>query len=223
MTKLRTILAVTAILLVAGAAAIYVFPRPALAQGQNATVLTSVSCDCQEASFGDLTTDALQAAGGADIAFVAAISLRPGALPPGSLTKDRVVTLLANPDEVWAVSRLTGAQVRGALELAVRAWPLPNNAFLQVAGLSFDYSASAPALSRVKAVRVGAGTLSDQATYTVAMPLSLAKGGSGFFKVFTKEAIIRQGTSSLADTIVSYAAGQGSVTYTGVGRIVALP
>lgn len=223
MKELRAVPAVVAAVLAIGMAVIYVFPRPAQAEGQNTAPLTAVGCDCQETSFGDLVADALRGAGGADIAFVGAISFRPGVLAPGPLTKERVATLLANPDEVWAVSRLTGAQVRAALEHAVRTAPLPNNAFLQVAGLSFDYNASAPAQQRVKAVRVGSGTLSDGASYTVAMPLSLAKGGSGFFKVFTKEAIIRQGETSLADAVVAYAAQQGNVTYTGTGRINAQP
>jgi len=223
MTKLKMILIATAVVLAVGVAAIYILPRPALAQGQSSTPLMALSCDCQEASFGDLAADAVRAAGGADIAFVGAISFRPGTLTPGALTKERVATLLANPDEVWAVSRLTGAQVRAALEHSVRTAPLPNNAFLQVAGLSFDYSSAAPQLQRVRAVQVGMGALSDAGTYNVAMPLSLAKGGSGYFKIFTKDAITRQGETSLADAIVSYAAQQGSVVYTGMGRINVVP
>jgi len=144
-------------------------------------------------------------------------------LTPGPLNKERVSTLLANPDEVWAVSRLTGAQVKAALEHSVRTAPLPNNAFLQVAGLSFDYSTAAPQLERVRAVRVGMGALSDAGSYTVAMPLSLAKGGSGYFKIFTKEAIIRQGETSLADVVVNFASQQGSVMYMGTGRINVVP
>jgi 5'-nucleotidase/UDP-sugar diphosphatase len=223
MTKLKTILIAMAVVLAVGVAAIYILPRPALAQGQNSAPLMALSCDCQETSFGDLATDAVLAAGGADIAFVGAISFRPGTLTPGALTKERVATLLANPDEVWAVSRLTGAQVQAALEHSVRTAPLPNNAFLQVAGLSFDYSAAAPQHQRVRAVRVGMGTLSDTATYSVAMPLSLAKGGSGYFKIFTKDAITSQGQTSLVDAIVSYAAQQGNVMYTGMGRINVVP
>jgi len=204
-------------------AAIYILPRPAQAQGQNAVPLMAVSCDCQESSFGDLAADAVRAAGGADLAFVGAISFRPGVLAPGPVTKERVAALLANPDEVWAVSRLSGVQVRAALEHSVRTAPLPNNAFLQVAGLTFDYSATAPQHQRVRAVRVGMGTLSDAGTYTVAMPLSLAKGGSGYFKIFTKDAIIRQGETSLSDAIVTFAGGQGSIMYTGTGRINVVP
>jgi 2',3'-cyclic-nucleotide 2'-phosphodiesterase (5'-nucleotidase family) len=183
----------------------------------------TATCDCQESSFGDLTADAIRAAGNADLAFVGAISFRGGSLPPGPVTVERVSTLLANPGEKWAVSRLTGAQIRSALEHAVRTAPLPNNSFLQVSGLSFQYSTSAKRDQRVQSVSVGAAPLSDAATYTVAMPLSLAKGGSGFFKFFDKEAIQSEGNSSLAEAIVDYARRQGNIAYTGVGRITALP
>lgn len=223
MTWTKPVIIGAALVLAVGAVSTFILPRPALAEGQNSTPLAAMSCDCQEASFGDLAADAVRAAGGADIALLGAISFRPGMLTPGPLTKERVSTLLANPDEVWAVSRLTGAQVKAALEHSVRTAPLPNNAFLQVAGLVFDYSTAAPQLERVRAVRVGFGTLSDTASYTVAMPLSLAKGGSGYFKIFTKEAIIRQGETSLADVVVNYAGQQGSVMYTGTGRINIVP
>lgn len=223
MTKLRAVLLGIGVLVLAGVALVLVLPRPVLAQGQTATPLNTAICDCQESSFGDLTADAIRAAGNADIGFVAAISFRGGTMAPGPIITDRVAALLANPNELWAVSRLTGAQIRGALEHAVRTAPLPNNSFLQVSGLAVDYSASAPRDQRVRSVRVGMGQLSDTATYTVAMPLSLAKGGSGFFKFFAKEAIASQGTTGLAQAIVDYAGRQGTVSYTGVGRINAQP
>ena len=220
MTKLRATLLGSGVVVAAGVlAAVLIWPRPVQAQGQAATPLATAMCDSQECSFGDLAADAVRAAGNADIGFVAAISLRSGTLAPGPITADRVTPLLANPNEGWAVSRLTGAQIRDALEHAVRTAPLPSNSFLQVSGLSFDYSASAPRDQRVKAVRAGLGELSDSATYTVAMPLSLAKGGSGFFKFFTKEAITSQGNTGLAEVIVDYAGRQGTISYTGVGRI----
>jgi hypothetical protein len=105
----------------------------------------------------------------------------------------------------------------------VRTAPLPNNGFLQVSGLAFSYSQSGGRAQRVQSVSVGGAALSDGATYTVAMPLSLAKGGSGFFKFFTKNAIQTEGTTSLAAAVVDFAGRQGNVSYTGTGRIVAAP
>lgn len=212
------------LLLVAGlTTGILLLPRPAQAQGQSAAPLSTATCDTQEASFGDLAADALRASGNAQIALVGAISFRAGTLPPGPLGLKRVSTLLTNPDETWAVSRLTGAQIRAALEHSVRTAPLPNNGFLQVSGLTLSYSQSGGRAQRVQSVSVGGAALSDGVTYTVAMPLSLAKGGSGFFKFFTKDAIVTEGTTSLAAAIVDFAGRQGNVSYAGSGRIVAVP
>ena len=211
------------VLLLAGVTLAILLARPAQAQGQAATPLVVGACDCQESSFGDLTADSLRAAGNADLGLIGSISFRTGTVAPGPVTADRVSALLANPDETWAVSRLTGAQLRAALEHAVRTAPLPNSSFLQVSGLAFTYGQSAPRDQRVSSVAVGGAPLSDGATYTVAMPLSLAKGGSGFFKFFTKEAIVTQGTTSLAAAVADYAQRQGTVSYTGTGRITAAP
>ncbi|MGE5532480.1 MAG: 5'-nucleotidase C-terminal domain-containing protein [Bacteroidota bacterium] len=222
MKKVRVaIIGGASVLLLAGLMVALLLPRPVQAQGTAGTALTSGTCDCSESSFGDLAADAVRSAGNADIGLLPAISFRPGTIPPGPITADRVGGLLANPTEVWAVSRLTGAQVKGALEHAVRAAPLPNNSFLQVSGIAFTYSQSGERDQRVTSVTVGGAPLSDSATYTVAMPLSLAKGGSGFFKVFTKDAIVTTGATSLAQAIVAYAQVQGTVSYTGTGRITA--
>lgn len=210
-------------LVLTGLGLAFLLARPAAAQGQAATALVVGSCDCAESSFGDLAADALRAAGGANIGLLGAISFHPGTLPPGPVTADGISQLLANPDEVWAVSHLTGVQIRSGLEHAVRTAPLPNSSFLQVAGLTVTYSQSAARDQRVSSVLVGGAPLDENATYTVAMPLSLAKGGSGFFKFFTKEAIVTQGTTSLAAAIADFAQQQGTVSYPGTGRINAQP
>lgn len=224
MTRVKIAVATGGLLMAGAVVALVVFYSPAAnAQGQAATPLTSAVCGCQETSFGDLTADAVRDSAGAQVALVAGISFKSGTLPPGPITLERVSELLANPDEVWAVSQLKGSQLRGALEHSVRSAPLPNLAFLQVSGLTFSYSQSGPRDQRVQAVQVGGAPLDDNATYLVAMPLSLAKGGSGYFRFFTKEAIQRQGTAGLGAVVVAYADKRGTVTYTGTGRITANP
>jgi len=223
MKRSRVALLVAAVILAAVGSLIALLPQAAGAEGQTSTPLSTVNSDTQETSFGDLATDAIRDASGANIAFIGAITFKAGSLGVGLLTVDRISSLLGNPEEVWAVSRLKGSQIRGALEHSVHSAPLPNNAFLQVSGLTFEYSASAARGQRVKSIRVGPADLSDAADYTIAMPLSLAKGGSGYFRFFTKEAIEKEGTNGLAATIVAYAERRGSVSYSGFGRITAQP
>jgi 5'-nucleotidase / UDP-sugar diphosphatase len=223
MKTIRTILAAVigvGLLLVAYA---LLFQPPAEAEGQTNTTLTTAGSDIGETNFGDLTADAIRDAAGADLALVAAISFKTGSLGPGALTAERIGSLLANPDELWAVLRLKGGQIEDALEHSVRSAPQPASAFLQVSGLAFEYSVSAERGSRVRDVRVGTAGLNQHAEYTVAMPLSLAKGGSGYFTVFGRTVIERQGTVGLATTIAEYANRQGRVSYSGTGRITAQP
>lgn len=220
MRRLRLALLLAGVLVIGGGVVLVLAPRPAQAQGQSTTVLSNQNCDTQETSFGDLAADALRDASKAKVALVAAISfIKAGSLAPGPLSTDRVASMLANPGEVWAVSELSGAKLRDTLEHAVRSAPLPSTSFLQVSGLTFQYDPAAPRGQRVTSVLVGLDPLLSDATYRVAMPLSLAKGGSGYFTVFTAKDIKQQSQQSLADTIVQYAQNKGTVSPSGFGRI----
>lgn len=229
MKRLSAVLLVVGAVVAAVVAVVVLTPRPVRAQGQSSTPLATAHSDVQETSFGDLAADALREVREADVAVVAAISFirTEGSLDRGPVTAERVSSLLANPDEMWALCKLTGAQLRAALEHSVSSAPLPNTAFLQVsAGLQFEYAPAAPRGQRVLSVRVGFNDLDAAATYRVAMPLSLAKGGSGYFKIIRKEDILKQGdpkdpAQTLAATIVEYATKKGTVSPTGFGRITA--
>ena len=158
MTKLKLTVFMVGVLLAGATTLGLLAPRPAAAEGQCATPLSTTNGDTQETSFGDLTADALREASGANLALVAAISFKPGSLAAGPLTEARVGSLLANPEETWAVSRLKGSQIKAALENAVRSAPLPNTAFLQVSGLSFEFAVNGERGQRGRrAARPGAG------------------------------------------------------------------
>lgn len=122
---------------------------------------------------------------GADMAF----------LPAGLVKSVDAVTdlsqLMVYPTDTLSVVKLTGAQVRLALERSVSLAPLPSSAFLQLSGLTVTYSKSAAPDKRIISVQVGDSKLSDSATYQVAMPTTLARGGLGYFKVWDKSKIDR--------------------------------
>ena len=184
--------------------------------------ISSENAGKQETGFGDLIADALLDASNADIAFVAAVSLKPGAIPAGPISEEQISGLLQNPGEVWAVSKLTGAQVIAALENSLSRLPGTSSGFLQVAGIAVTYSADGPRNGRVQSVSVGAAPLNEQQTYRVAMPLSLAKGGSGYFVVFSASMIEGDpSTQSILDATTSMLMRMGSVTYDGRERLIA--
>ncbi len=187
--------------------------------GETTAPLTSANAQKQETTFGDLTADALCKAAGTAIALVPAVSFKSGTIPAGPVTKAKVKGLLTKPSEVWAVSRLSGAQLRQALERSVSRAPMPNAGFLQVSGISLTYNPKAPRDERVISLLASGSEVEPDAKYDVAMPLSLAKGGSGYFQVFEEGQIVTTGSDEMADLIVAYVDKKGTVSYTGQGRI----
>ena len=182
--------------------------------------LSSVSSDRQETSFGDLTADALCASANTTVALVTAVSFKPGAIPAQNPTQAQIAGLLQTPEETWAVSKLTGAQIRAALELSLGRLPLPSPAFLQVSGLQVKYDPEAPRNQRITSLQTNTANIEDNRQYEVVMPLMLAKGGSGYFQVFDEKNIVRRGSIGLASLIKGFADSKGQLNYTGQGRII---
>jgi len=182
--------------------------------------LSTVHCDRQETSFGDLTADALCADADSVIGLVPAVSFKPGTISAQDPTREQVAGLLQTPEETWAVSRLTGAQIRRALERSLSRVPLPNTAFLQVSGLTVTFDPTKPRDRRILSLTSAQGPLQPEEQYEVVMPLFLAQGGSGYFQIFDKDDIVRRGTSGLADAIFEYLQANPARPYTGQGRII---
>lgn len=182
--------------------------------------LSTANWDRQETSFGDLTADSLCASVNTTISLVAAVSFKPGAIPAQNPTQEQIASLLQNPEETWAVSRLTGAQIRQALERSLSRLPLPNTAFLQVSGLTVVYDAEKPRGQRIVSLKGSTGPIQPDQHYEVVMPVLLAQGGSGYFQTFGKDDLIRQGSEGLADVIYAYRQAHPDQVYTGQGRLL---
>lgn len=191
----------------------------AFAQGTTTTDLTSANAQRAETSFGDLAADALVDAAGTTIAFVPAVSFKSGTIPAGPVTRTNVAELLTQPTETWAVIGLSGAELRETLERSVSRAPQPHTGFLQVSGVSMTYDPEQPRGSRILNLTVSGASVQPNETYEIAMPLSLAKGGSGYFTIFGEEDLVRSGASEMADVIVRFVEKRGTVSYTGQGRI----
>ncbi len=191
----------------------------AFAQGTTTTDLTSANAQRAETSFGDLAADALVDSAGTTIAFVPAVSFKSGTIPAGPVTKANVSELLTQPTETWAVVGLSGADLRETLERSVSRAPQPHVGFLQVSGVSMTYDPEQPRGSRIVNLTVSGASVQLNESYEIAMPLSLAKGGSGYFTIFGEDDFVRTGSAEMADAIVSFVAERGTVSYTGQGRI----
>lgn len=125
----------------------------------------------------------MRAAAGADAAFIAAGQIKT------NVDAKNLATLLQYPSDDLTVVSLTGSQIRQALERSVSLYPSPSMTFLQLSGLEVTFKKDAPADARIVRILIGGTPLSDSATYTVAMPGSLARGGFGYFKIWERSQV----------------------------------
>ena len=192
-----------------------------------------------ESLLGNVVTDAMRAASGADFGIMNSGGLRahltcfgsttgcpdPTPSSPWLITRATVFSVLPFGFRVARVS-VTGAELKGMLENGV-AVP-GSNAFPQVSGLCFTYSLSAPAGSRVlSAVRqatdgscTGAAVdFGSGASYTIVEDTFMASGGDGY-QNFASRATIGE----LQDrVVVSYIALKTPISPAIQGRIVEVP
>jgi 2',3'-cyclic-nucleotide 2'-phosphodiesterase (5'-nucleotidase family) len=128
--------------------------------------------------------DVLRDAAGADGAFLAAGMIK------STFQQDNLATLLEFPNDEIVVVALTGAQIKQAFERSVSLYPQPNSSFLQISGFEVTFSPSAPPNSRVKSATAGGAPIEDGKSYTIAMPVTLARGGYGYFKIWDRNKIV---------------------------------
>jgi 2',3'-cyclic-nucleotide 2'-phosphodiesterase (5'-nucleotidase family) len=167
--------------------AFFLLPSAAAAPVQLQSALSGDRARGGESELGNLVADALRTATGADIALVAAGELREETLPPGAVMPERLQQLVANGDEPVAVLSVSGATLRGALEVAVSLYPHKNKGFLQVSGMRFTFDPARPEGSRVVARSVGGQPMQDGRQYRVAMSSSLAAGQYGYYRLWNRE------------------------------------
>jgi 5'-nucleotidase / UDP-sugar diphosphatase len=132
----------------------------------------------RETNLGDFVADVMRQTAGAEAALINGGTIRTG-IPQGKITVKDIYAVLPFDNYLVAIS-LTGAQLQAALEHGVARLEEPSGSFPQVSGLTFSYSRSAPAGSRVKDVMVGGRSLEPQKEYVVATNDYLVAGGDGY-------------------------------------------
>jgi 2',3'-cyclic-nucleotide 2'-phosphodiesterase (5'-nucleotidase family) len=161
-----------------------------------------------ESLVGNVVTDALRTAYGADFAITNSGGLRaaltcpeagiagfcPAGAPGNPITRGSVLGVLPFGN-VSVTLQATGEEIKAFLENGVSQMPAANGRFAQVSGLCFTYDIAAAAGSRVtSAVRQAAdGTctgpavdLTSGATYLLATNDFVAKAGDGYPNVYAK-------------------------------------
>lgn len=185
------------------------------------SVLTTLGVQEKEVSVGDLTADAVRRAGKSEIAFVTASELKEvkEEIPAGKVSSSRIIERLSYPEEQIVVVRLTGAQIKSALDKSVTAQPRKSMGFLQVSGLKFEFEAKGSG-DRVRQVTVGDQPLAANRNYEVAVSKSLANGALGYWRIWSKDNIVRETKLSMAQSIEAFLSVEKSVDYSKTDRII---
>lgn len=173
--------------------------------------LTTRNVRTEESSLANVIADALRDSVKADIAFMTASSFAEVTINRGSTTPGDILRALEYLDDTVVVVKLTGAQVKQALEHGVAIYPQRNPAFLQVSGVTVTIDPAQERGSRVVSVRVGRAPLEESRTYQVAMPSPLANGALAYYKVWSKSDIVRNTERTLEQVVSDYLTGVRSL------------
>jgi 5'-nucleotidase len=133
----------------------------------------------EDSNLGDVITDSMRWATGADFAFLTGGNIR-ASIPAGEITMAEVLTTLPFSN-LLVTLELSGAAVLEALEHGLADWPNAAGSRIHVSGIEVIFEGAAPAGSRVRKVLMPDGTeLDPAATYTVVTTEFLLAGGDGY-------------------------------------------
>ncbi|MDD5009327.1 MAG: 5'-nucleotidase C-terminal domain-containing protein [Syntrophorhabdaceae bacterium] len=164
----------------------------------------------KETNLGNLITDIMRQRSSSRIALINGGGIRTS-IRKGNITLNDIYSALPFDNYIVAM-KLTGREIKEALEHGVSGVELKEGRFLQVSGLSFTYDPKMPQGLRVMDVSVGGAKMDINTTYTVCTNDFLAAGGDGY-KLFREALKESQDFSITANTITS-----DKVTYNDSGR-----
>lgn len=176
------------------------------AEAQRADVeLTTKDIGSKETALGDFVADAIRAAAKSDAAFIAASSFAEDVtLPKGSVTAADIVRALEYKGDTIVIVKLTGDQIRRALEHSLYLYPKFNSAFLHFSGMVVTINPDSEKERRVVSVKINGEPLQAGKTYRVAMPAPLANGALAYFKIWKKSDIEKDTNKTLESAIIDY-------------------
>jgi len=133
-----------------------------------------------ESSLGDIIADSQNLAEGTQFAFMNPGGIRADLVVPaggGNFTWNDLFTIQPFGNTLVKMN-LTGTQIKAVLE---QQWTASSTRILQISGLGYTFSASAPIGSRIVEIHDAAGTpLDPAAVYSITCNNFLATGGDGF-------------------------------------------
>ncbi len=192
--------------------------------GTSATPLDSrtVAVRAGETTIGNLITDAMRAAMGAEVAITNGGGIR------GNRTYDAGVQLTRRDvftelpfGNTTVLLELKGGDLLAALEHGVGRVEEKQGRFPQVSGMSFAFDPTKPSGSRVSDVKVGGQPLDPNRVYKIATNDYMAGGGDGY-EVLKKGTLLVDPSAAklMASQVMDYIAAKGTISPALEGRIV---
>ncbi len=170
--------------------------------GHTSVTLNGVREDVRskETNLGNLTTDAIRQATGADVAITNGGGIR-ASIEIGDITKKDLVTVF--PFGNYVVTKyISGAALLEALEVGVSAYPELLGAFPQVSGITFSIDTSKPIGKRVVNAKVNGAAVDEKASYLFATNDFVIAGGDGYTMLADFEIVNEYG--SLEEILLNY-------------------
>ncbi|ABR49732.1 5'-Nucleotidase domain protein [Alkaliphilus metalliredigens QYMF] len=131
-----------------------------------------------ETNLGNLITDAMQDATGADFVVTNGGGIR-ASIAEGKITRGDVITVLPFGNVV-VTKEIKGSAVKEALEIGSKGYPEPSGAILHVAGMSYTIDPNQPEGERVIDIMIQGEPLDLERDYLMATNDFLAAGGDGY-------------------------------------------
>ncbi|MBP1749609.1 MAG: UDP-sugar diphosphatase / 5-nucleotidase [Deltaproteobacteria bacterium] len=153
--------------------------------GQALVDLNAENARSAESNLGNLIADIMRRESGAEAAIINGGGLRTSILR-GPVTVGNIYSVLPFNNYIIAI-RLTGQQIKDALEYGLSGIEAKEGRFPQVSGISFTYSPVREAGKRIGTITIAGAPIELLRQYTVATNDFLAAGGDGY-QVF-REAI----------------------------------
>ncbi|ADO76365.1 bifunctional metallophosphatase/5'-nucleotidase [Halanaerobium praevalens] len=170
-----------------------------------------------ETNLGNLIADALRHKFEADVALTNGGGIR-ASIAKGEVTQGDVITVLPFGNTAM-LTKVSGADLKAALEHGISEYPATEGLFPQVSGVKFSFDGDAEPGNRIKKVWVAGEKLDPNKIYTVATNDFMKAGGDGY-EMFAEAPILSE-AGGLEEILIEYMDANSPVAPEVEGRIMA--
>lgn len=166
----------------------------------------------EESNFANLINDTLLSKTGAEIAMTNAGTILKS-IPKGDITYGNIVESVIFGNTV-ITKKLTGKQIKDAIEVGAEIYPEANSTFLHFGNLTYTIDVNKKAGSRITDIKVKGKKLDESKQYLVAMNDYMSTDYSSI-----SGANIEKNYGELDKVIAEFIKSKGTVNYKNDGRI----